>query len=567
MAERVRSSRVTPDGLKQYAERHIASIRGSVARDEWTMDMWLILKSLMDDEKHNHGVFNEPVDETTVAGYYSVIRNPMDFGTIKVRLEDGVYPTVEAFEKDVHLVFANAVVYNLSDHFVHKAAKQLKLIFEDKLVQAKKRLALEAEKRAVHDCAACEGRICAICNRGCMEYAPPDIRCSPPCKAKIPRNATYYRLGGDRGQHWCQRCYAGLKEEFIGILGQLVRKRDLEQCVNSHVYREAWLRCFRCERWSHMVCTLFVEAYDRNSDPLHSVPDNRDPANTNFSCVACMAETPASATQITALKSPPRPIVLPVADCIPHTPMTEFLEKRVREASVIELMTRPANAGQALLQPRLTRHEAERIASTLKVRLVSHYKSDGSLEARIKKWVETQCFVANRLPGECVTRFPHRSKAICIFQETSPFETILCFTLYVQEYGLECPSVSANRGAVYVSYLDSVPYIRPRRLRTVAYRELMQAYFVWVRQRGFDRCYIWACPPQKGDAYVMYCHPPWQRNPSAERLRKWYSTLFKSCRAGGLVVSFFVCVMIVKRRMIELLVLRLAGSEISTVHA
>lgn len=536
--ERVRSPRLTSENMKSLAEKHIATIRASAAREEWTMEIWHVLKSLMDDDKHNHGIFNAPVDDKVVLGYYSVIKHPMDFGTIRGRLEDGFYNSIEQFVKDVNLVFSNAFTYNESDHPIHNGAKALKTIFEEKLAAARTKLDLEQKKRLEHSCSICEDRTCEVCLRGCAEYAPPDIRCSPPCKAKIPRKATYYRLGGDRGQHWCSKCYSGLKAEFIGILGQVVKKKDLEKCCNDQVYREAWLKCYRCERWSHMVCTLFIDAFDRNSDSLHSVPDNRDPANTNFACVLCLSEySPNSMPTSASRGGPPKPIVLPLSDSIPHTPMTEFLEKRVREAALIELTSKPSNPGQAISHPKLGLAEAEKIANTLKVRLVSHYKSEGHLEARIKKWVETQCFVANRLPGDTITRFPHRSKAICLMQETSALETMLCFCLYVQEYGAECPPQTINRGSVYISYLDSVPYIRPRRLRTISYQELMLSYMHWISQRGFDRCYIWACPPQRGDAYVMYCHPPWHRNPSVERLRKWYASLFKLCRRDGLMVS------------------------------
>jgi len=216
--------------------------------------------------------------------------------------------------------------------------------------------------------------------------------------------------------------------------------------------------------------------------------------------------------------------------------MGDFLEKRLRHSAMKELMRPPANLGASLLYPQFSHEEAERVADSIKVRVVSSVHVEGLMDARIRTWVQTQSRLVGR--DNPLTQFPHRAKTICIFQESSPGDTQLAFALYVQEYGQDCPEDSVNRGSVYISYLDSVPYIQPRRLRTLCYKEVMLGYFAWVRARGFRTCYIWACPPQKGDAYVMHVHPLWHRNPSTERLRKWYNSIFKQARENKIVVRF-----------------------------
>ncbi|XP_052882930.1 transcription factor GTE4-like isoform X2 [Gossypium arboreum] len=91
-----------------------------------------LLERLM---KHKHGwVFNSPVDVKGLGlhDYYSVIKHPMDLGTVKTRLGKNWYKSPREFAEDVRLTFQNAMTYNPKGQDVHVMAEQLSKIFEGK---------------------------------------------------------------------------------------------------------------------------------------------------------------------------------------------------------------------------------------------------------------------------------------------------------------------------------------------------------------------------------------------------------------------------------------------------
>ena len=69
----------------------------------------------------------------------------------------------------------------------------------------------------------------------------------------------------------------------------------------------------------------------------------------------------------------------------------------------------------------------------------------------------------------------------------------------------------------------------------MVYQEVLVGYFKWAQMRGFRHGHIWSCPPQRGDNFIFWCHPPHQRTPSRDRLNAWYnSILLRSSKLGVL---------------------------------
>eukprot|EP01107_Rhizomastix_libera_P000465 TRINITY_DN1085_c0_g1_i1.p1 TRINITY_DN1085_c0_g1~~TRINITY_DN1085_c0_g1_i1.p1 ORF type:complete len:949 (+),score=258.41 TRINITY_DN1085_c0_g1_i1:159-2849(+) len=95
------------------------------------------IKSLLNSMRQRpDGIyFNEPVDPIAlgIPQYPSIIKHPMDFGTIMSRLERGKYPDLPHFISAVHLVFSNATTFNPEGNVVNTAAKTLQRYFDSEM--------------------------------------------------------------------------------------------------------------------------------------------------------------------------------------------------------------------------------------------------------------------------------------------------------------------------------------------------------------------------------------------------------------------------------------------------
>ncbi|KAK7283459.1 hypothetical protein RIF29_12990 [Crotalaria pallida] len=79
-------------------------------------------------KKDTHGVFSEPVDPEELPDYHDIIKQPMDFGTVRNKLDGALYANLEQFENDVFLICSNAMQYNSADTIYYRQARAMQEI-------------------------------------------------------------------------------------------------------------------------------------------------------------------------------------------------------------------------------------------------------------------------------------------------------------------------------------------------------------------------------------------------------------------------------------------------------
>ncbi|CAH2067571.1 unnamed protein product [Thlaspi arvense] len=94
-------------------------------------------------KKDTYGVYSDPVDPEELPDYHDIIKNPMDFSTLRRKLESGAYASLEQFEaslvlertilltelslgcQDVFLICTNAMEYNSADTVYYRQARAM----------------------------------------------------------------------------------------------------------------------------------------------------------------------------------------------------------------------------------------------------------------------------------------------------------------------------------------------------------------------------------------------------------------------------------------------------------
>jgi len=107
------------------------SPEGSSQRLEFYDKCSKILEDTIHELGKDASIFMAPVDPREVPDYFTVVKKPMDLGTIQKRLEEGFYESSRDFAEDVRLVWSNCSLYNKKGEYIAKIGQRGSMCFEN----------------------------------------------------------------------------------------------------------------------------------------------------------------------------------------------------------------------------------------------------------------------------------------------------------------------------------------------------------------------------------------------------------------------------------------------------
>ncbi|KAF8845811.1 hypothetical protein BDN67DRAFT_1065075 [Paxillus ammoniavirescens] len=76
-------------------------------------------------QHRNGNIFHNPIKNSEAPDYHEIIKRPMDLKTIKARVKDGIISNSLEFQRDVYIMFANAMMYNRPGSDIYQMAEEM----------------------------------------------------------------------------------------------------------------------------------------------------------------------------------------------------------------------------------------------------------------------------------------------------------------------------------------------------------------------------------------------------------------------------------------------------------
>ncbi|XP_075990306.1 bromodomain-containing protein 7-like isoform X2 [Anticarsia gemmatalis] len=112
-----------PNSPASHREPRTCVLKASQKRRPLSRLLEQLLRNL--EKRDPNQFFAWPVNDNFAPGYSDIIRRPMDFSTMKQKIDDNEYKSLNCFISDFKLMCNNAMKYNKPGTVYHKAARRL----------------------------------------------------------------------------------------------------------------------------------------------------------------------------------------------------------------------------------------------------------------------------------------------------------------------------------------------------------------------------------------------------------------------------------------------------------
>merc|ERR1712013_195713 len=124
---------------REQRKREIIVTQAEIKQIELNPFMFFLRKVLdLLAENDAQDIFAEPVDTDEVADYLDIVKTPMDFSTMRKKLENFEYSNIDDSEKDFSLMVANCLSYNEKDTIFYRAGTKMRDVGGSIIRQAKR---------------------------------------------------------------------------------------------------------------------------------------------------------------------------------------------------------------------------------------------------------------------------------------------------------------------------------------------------------------------------------------------------------------------------------------------
>jgi bromodomain-containing protein 8 len=77
-------------------------------------------------QHRNGNIFHNPIRPSEAPDYHEIVKRPMDLKTIKNRIKYNEIADAAQYQRDIYLMFMNAMMYNRPNSDIYKLAEEVR---------------------------------------------------------------------------------------------------------------------------------------------------------------------------------------------------------------------------------------------------------------------------------------------------------------------------------------------------------------------------------------------------------------------------------------------------------